>query len=222
MKDWNGVVSEFYQNFNPAIQKLNDKALITQAKNDNRNHLGIDPSSGAPVCAYIGKYGPVVQIGEGKTSKFIKIEEPYMWNTLTLNDLPNLNKFPKLLGQFETHDIYLKKGKFGLYLTCNEKNYKLLSTMDENMSYEDALECINPTKKEDGEKKDATSTNKLIKTIGKYSIRNGPYGHYILYDKIFYSIPKTTVPEDLTEEMCKVIIKLEKEKPKKPYKKKET
>lgn len=224
MQDWNGVVSEFYENFNPAIQKLNDKALITQAKNDNRNHLGLDPASGAPVCAYIGKYGPVVQIGEGKTSKFIKIEEPYTWNTVTLNDLPNLTKFPKLLGKSEEHDIYLKKGKFGLYLTCNEKNYKLLSNHDENMSYEDALECINPTKKEeDGtEKKDATSANKLIKTIGKYSIRNGPYGPYILYDKKFYSIPDTTVPEDLTEEMCKVIIKLAKEKPKKPYKKKET
>lgn len=227
MQDWNGVVSEFYENFNPAIQKLNDKALITQSKNENRNHLGLDPVSNVPVCAYIGKYGPVVQIGEGKTSKFIKIEEPYAWNTLKLEDLPNLTKFPKFLGQYEEHDIYLKKGKFGLYLTCNEKNYKLLSTNDENISYEDALECINPTKTNDGSITGTPNNtnnivNKLIKTIGKYSIRNGPYGPYILYDKKFYSIPDTTVPEDLTEEMCKIIIKLVKEKPKKPYKKKET
>jgi len=56
----------------------------------------------------------------------------------------------------------------------------------------------------------------LINKIDKYTIKNGPYGYYIIYNKKFYNIPKEYDIDKLTKEICDIIIKI----PKKKYVKK--
>ena len=101
---------------------------------------------------------------------------------------------------------------YGYYISHDDKNYKLLENMDENLSLEDAINCI----ENNTNSVNSTTKSSLINKIDKYTIKNGPYGPYIEYEKKFYNIPKEYDNEKLTKENCDTIIKL----PKKTYKKK--
>jgi len=125
-----------------------------------------------------------------------------------------MTKFPKKLGIYNGNDIFVKNGPYGYYLSHNEKNYKLLEGYDENLCLEDGIKCINNnSSSENGE---GTGKSTLIKVIDNYTIKNGPYGYYIQYNKKFFNIPKEYIIEKLTKEECDAIIKI----PKKSYKKK--
>ena len=62
---------------------------------------------------------------------------------------------------------------------------------------------------------DKLKIGRLVKKIDKYTINNGKYGYYIIFNNKFYSIPKDYDVKTLTKEMCDVIIKI----PKKVFKK---
>lgn len=210
---WNDVVSDFYENFKPNVDKLNNKELITKSKNDNKRIIG-KLDDGKILYAYIGKYGPLIQIGDGKDCKYVKIDPKYSVNSITYDDYLTMTKFPKNLGNYNDHDLFIKNGPYGYYLSYNEKNYKLPEGYDENLLLEDAIKIINNNDENNSE---ATLKSTLIKVIDKYSIKNGPYGHYIHYNKKFYNIPKEYVIDNITKEDCEKIIKT----PKKKYNKKE-
>ena len=103
---------------------------------------------------------------------------------------------------------------YGFYISYNEKNYKFLEGYNEELSLEDAINCIN----EKDKVASVTGTENVIEPIkiGEYTIKSGPYGMYITYNKKFYSIPKEYDATKLTKEQCDIIIKI----PKKVYKKK--
>ena len=210
---WDNVVKEFYDEFIPNVDKLNNKDLISKSKNEQKRFLGKNEDN-KPVYAYIAKYGPVIQIGEEKDIKYVKIDDKYSVNTITLNDLKEMTKFPKNLGSFKDKDVLLKNGMYGFYISYNEKNYKFLEGYNEELSLEDAINCIN----EKDKVASVTGTENVIEPIkiGEYTIKSGPYGMYITYNKKFYSIPKEYDATKLTKEQCDIIIKI----PKKVYKKK--
>jgi len=214
---WNNVVSDFYDQFKPSIEKLNNE----KSSDDKKRFLGIDDVSGKNVYAYIAKYGPVVQIGENddKEKKYIKIEEPFKWDTLTIGEIDKLCQFPKNLGDYQDNSVLLKKGQYGFYLSFNSVNYKLINDYDENITLDEAILCIEHKKvgSSDGDSKKSSLNIK----IDKYEIKSGPYGPYILYDKKFYKIDeKKYKPEELTKEQCKTIISDAKSAPKKKFVKK--
>jgi DNA topoisomerase-1 len=201
---WNDVIRDFYDIFIPSVEKLNDKKLILQNNNDKKRFIG-NNDEGLPVYTYIGKYGPLLQIGNDGNIKYIKLDSKYSISSVTIDDYNEITKYPKKMGTYENKDIIIKNGMYGYYISYDDKNYKLLENMDENLSLEDAIKCIENTIK----------TNPVIK-VDKYTIKNGPYGYYIQYEKKFYNIPKEYDIEKLTKENCDIIVKL----PKKTYKKK--
>ena len=209
--EWESVVSEFYNGFIPNVDKLNDKTLISQNNIDKKRFLG-NNEDGKPVYAYIAKYGPVIQIGEGKDIKYVKIDGEYSVNSVKLEDLVNMCKYPKKLGMYEEKEILLKKGMYGLYINYDGKNIKILEGFDENLTLEDGIKCIVESDKK-------SENNSLIKKVDDYLIKNGAYGPYIHYQKKFYKIPDKYVPNDLTKENILEIIKVSKNSPKKTYKK---
>jgi DNA topoisomerase-1 len=199
------VIDQFYKGFEPNILKLNDKEMITNNNNDKKRLVGTN-ENGCNVYAYIAKYGPVFQIGEGKNAKYVKIESNYSVDKVTMDDFIILSKYPRVIGQYEENDIIVKKGMYGVYLSYKGKNFKMFEGCKEDI--DDAIKCINGNEKSEENKS-------LIKKIDKYEIKNGPYGYYILYNKKFFSIPKTYDIEVLSKADCDVIVKL----PKKIYKK---
>ena len=211
--NWNDVVGDFYEKFKPGVDKLNSKELISKCKDERKRMIGKNVE-GIPLYAYIAKYGPVIQVGDGKDCKYVKIDPKYSVNTITYEDYLDMVKFPKKLGIYNGNDIFVKNGPYGYYLSHNEKNYKLLEGYDENLLLEDGIKCINNnSSSENGE---GTGKSTLIKVIDNYTIKNGPYGYYIHYNKKFFNIPKEYIIEKLTKEECDAIIKI----PKKAYKKK--
>ena len=204
--DWKSIIKNFYDQFIPNVNKLDDKTLISKNYDDKKRFLG-DNEEGKPVYAYIGKFGPVIQIGKDKDVKFIKLDPEYSINTVTLEDLKSVSKYPLLLGSHNGNDVVVKKGMYGFYISYNSENFKLLEGFDENLNLEDAIKCIQV--KSEGAKG-------LIKSIGEYLIKNGQYGPYIEFKKKFFKIPKNYDTENLTKEDCDAIIKL----PKTTYKKK--
>jgi DNA topoisomerase-1 len=225
---WNIVVGEFYNKFEPNIEKLNDKSLIAQSKDERKRFIGKLEESGEDVYSYIGKYGPLLQIGiDGtKNMKFIKLDTEYSINTVTMEDVKVIMKFPRNIGSYKGKDIIMKKGMYGIYLSYDGQNYKLLENMDENIGLEDCIKCIDvkngKTSNGGNIEKNSENTNdnksNIILNLGKYIVKNGPYGPYIHYDKKFYKIGKNYNPSELTIELCEKIIK----EPKKDYKKKDS
>jgi DNA topoisomerase-1 len=203
--EWVRVIDDFYNDFEPSIIKLNDKEYIS--KNDKKRFLG-NNKEGKPVYAYIAKYGPVFQIGDKqKEIKYIKIDNNFSVNSVTIDDLYKISEYPKILGDYKDNNILLKKGIYGLYLTHNDINYKLLENMNDEITLEEAIQCII---NEDDKPKSI-----LLKKIDNYIIKNGQYGPYIHHNNKFYNIPKDYDLDKLTKEDCNKIIKI----PKKVYKK---
>ena len=58
--EWSAMIKEFYFKFDPEISK----AIEFGEKFVGTRNLGIDPKSGKNVYVRIGRYGPMVQIGE--------------------------------------------------------------------------------------------------------------------------------------------------------------
>jgi DNA topoisomerase-1 len=200
---WTNVVKNFYDMFIPNVEKLNDKELILKNRNDKKRLLGVDNDKN--VYAYIGKFGSVFQLGDGKDATYIKLDDSLSVDTVTLNDFKNSKIYPKVLGNYLDKEIFIKKGPYGYYLFYDNVNYKIPNS-DENINLDESIEII----------KNYKNNNEHEKLIdNKYKIKNGQYGYYILYNKKFYNIPKEYDIEKLDKEQCEIIIKL----PKKAYKK---
>lgn len=204
--EWSSIIQDFYDQFIPNVNKLDDKSLISKNYDDKKRFLG-DNEEGKPVYAYIGKYGPVIQIGKDKDVKFVKLDPEYSINTVSLEDLKSTTKYPLVLGSHNGKDVVVKKGMYGFYISYDSGNFKLLEGYDENLDLESAIKCI---ESKSGEKKGIT------RNIDKYAIKSGPYGPYIEFNKKFFKIPKNYDIDKLTKEECDAIIKL----PKTTYKKK--
>jgi DNA topoisomerase-1 len=148
---------------------------------------------GKNVYAYVAKYGPVIQIGDDKKDiNYFKLDAEYNVETVSMEDLEYIMKYPCTLGQHNNNDIILKKGMYGVYLSYNGQNYKIDKEKDGEISLEEAINLINNDENGSG--------SKLLKKVGSYKIMNGKYGAYIEHKKKFYKIPKNKSFEMLTKE----------------------
>jgi DNA topoisomerase-1 len=216
--EWTQAVSEFYSMFHPKVELLNSTPS-QKSVNNKKRIVGMN-DNGKNIYAYIAKYGPVLQIGEDndKEKKYIKLDEKFNVETVTLDDIQSMIKFPKHLGKHKESDIVIKNGPYGYYLVYNGKNYKIPTEFNELLTLEEAIQCIENTYikehvdpdtsgiSNDNNTETIQSVNKNVKSIGDYHIKIGKYGPYILYNGKFYKIKNEYVPENLTEEDCVKIV----------------
>lgn len=212
-KEWTGLMHDFYENFEPQVEKtLADKS----GHKAGERQLGIDPQSGRPVFVKIGRYGPMVQIGQaGDEEKpvFATMKKGQSTETLTLEEALELFKLPRTLGEFEDKEVSVGAGRFGPYIKHDGKYVSLPKDEDPlKVSLEKAVELI--LAKREAEAK------RFIKSFEEdpeMEILNGPYGPYISYKKMNYRLPKDKKESaaGLTFDECMKIINAETEKPKK-------
>lgn len=212
-KEWTGLMHDFYKNFEPQVEKtLADKS----GHKAGERQLGIDPQSGRPVFVKIGRYGPMVQIGQaGDEEKpvFATMKKGQSTETLTLEEALELFKLPRTLGEFEDKEVSVGAGRFGPYIKHDGKYVSLPKDEDPlKVSLEKAVELI--LAKREAEAK------RFIKSFEEdpeMEILNGPYGPYISYKKKNYRLPKDKKESaaGLTFDECMKIINAETEKPKK-------
>lgn len=217
---WNQVINDYYNTFHPNVEKLKSSGPSLTKNQNEKRCIGQD--DGKNVYVYNAKYGPVFQIGEDKSKdkKYIKLGEGQNIETVSMEEYliqKDNENYPRVLGQHNGKDVLLKKGKFGFYICYNDINYKLKEGMDENLTFEQAQQCMYIQSSVSIPEIDNADNNlpvqnlnggleMLPRKLGKYIIKNGPYGPYVQLDKVFASIPQTKNPSELTEEECKELI----------------
>lgn len=199
---WEQVMKDFYGNFKKTI----DEKESSVQKEDylQVREIGIDPKSGKPVSARVGRFGPFVQIGtkdDEEKPKFVAIPDHLNMDTITLDEALFLFTLPRVVGVDKNGDeIKANIGRFGPYLQVKSKYYSLKTDDPYTVDLARAEEII----KELDEAKEKST----IKTFDKEKIQIlvGQYGPYIKQGRKNFKIPKGVEANDLTLEQCLEII----------------
>jgi len=122
--NWVTVLKNFYDMFEPIINNLkNDLKNILNNNNDVNNKL-LGKLNNNEIYLGSGKYGPYIKIF--KNNKWIyKSLNDLNPEKITLEDAYELLQFPRKIGKIDNKLVTLNKGKYGLYLIFNEKNYSI-------------------------------------------------------------------------------------------------
>lgn len=201
LKEWSKVIKEFYGPFHKQVLHTEKKA----EKFSGERLLGKDPQSGRNVYAKIGRFGPMIQIGEAEDTEkpvFASMRKDQGLETISLQDALDLFKLPRVVGEFESKEMVAAAGRFGPYIRHDGSFYSLGKADDPMTVTQDrAIEVI--LEKRD---KDAKKLIKEFAEDAQMKILNGRWGPYIAVGKENYKIPKGTEPASLTFEQVKKII----------------
>lgn len=201
--EWHAEIGDFYDRFHPAVEAALNVRLEHKV---GERVLGTDPATGKPVSVKIGRFGPLVQIGDADSEekpRFASLLKGQSLATITLEEALELFAFPRVLGDFEGAEVSVAIGRFGPYIKHDNKFVSIPKNLaPEEVTLEQAVELI--------VNKRAEEANRELKTFDEepdLKVLNGRYGPYISFNKANYKIPKSVAdPSALTLEECKEII----------------
>jgi DNA topoisomerase-1 len=201
-QEWSNMLNSFYHPFHERVEHT----METAGRVKGEHVLGTDPESGKPVVARLGRFGPMVQIGNSEDEekpRFARLRTNQSIETITLDEAMELFKLPRKIGLFEGEEVVVNIGRFGPYAQHAGKFYSLKKEMD---PYAVELDEVAPLI-EEKRKAQAESTIKIFEKE-KIKILKGPYGPYIKQGLRNYKIPKEKLETaaDLTIEEVKAII----------------
>ncbi len=209
---WNQMISDFYKTFHRQITETTDNA----GKFSGEKKLGLDPVSGKNVFVKVGRFGPVVQIGDTESDekpRFAGLRKNQSMETITLEEALKLFDFPRILGEYEEKEVSVAIGRFGPYVKHNNAFYSLQKTDDPAViEIERAIELI--------EAKREKATQSVIREFEQepeLKVLNGRYGPYISFKKKNFKIPKGTDAATLSLKDCMKIIEDPENTPKKRF-----
>jgi len=199
---WNSMIGEFYHPFHNQIESILEKS----GKVSGEKLLGQDPATGENVFVKIGRYGPMVQVGNAESDakpRFASLKKGQSIESITLEEALELFRLPRPLGGFESADVVVATGRFGPYIRHNSLFYSLPKEIDPlTVTLEQATGIILAKRKSDSQKVMAEFSD------GDRQIRvmNGRFGAYLTCGGENYKIPKGTDTKHLTLEECRKII----------------
>ena len=203
-KEWTELMDSFYQGFHPLVAKANE---TRSERRPGERLLGQDPKTGLNVFVKIGRFGPVVQMGETNKDaeekpRFADLGAKLSIDTITLEQALELFKLPRTVGDFESIPVVIGQGRFGPYVLHNKKYASI--PKDKNpltMTLSDSVLLILAKRKAELEK--------IIKKWDEepeMQVLNGRFGPYVAYKGKNYKIAKTTDPATLSLEDCHALI----------------
>ena len=199
---WVSVIDSFYTDFHPTIVAANSLRLEHKV---GERILGDDPKTGRPVSVKIGRYGPIIQIGQPSDEEkplFASLPKEQSMSSITLEEALKLFELPRTLGEYEGGSVIANVGKFGPYIRHDNKFVSIPKTQTpQTITLEEAIELIEQKRQEDN--------NRLIKRYdedAELEVLNGRYGAYIAYKKKNYKLPKGTEASELSYTDCMRII----------------
>ncbi len=202
----NVMLEKFYQPFHKLIENSGgiDRSQVAQA-----TPVGTDPKTGKMIFARIGRFGPMLQLGEAKNPdgtdadekpQFAPMPKGLRVDTVTLEDALKAFQLPRLVGQ--TQDglpIKANIGRFGPYIQVDKLFVSIKPLDPHTITLEEALELYAAKLKAEAEKN--------ISDFGDgIKVLNGRYGPYITDGSKNAKIPKDTDPKTITHEQAKQMI----------------
>jgi len=202
---WNKMVGEFYKPFHDSVEHTLENA--ERAKGERE--LGTDSESGKPVIARMGRYGPMVQIGnvdDEEKPRFAKLKATQSIETITLDQAMDLFKLPLNLGEHEGKEVSANIGRFGPYIKWGEQFISIPKGEEPTeVDLPRAIEIIKAKQVEEA-------------PIGHYEGKpitkgKGRFGPFIKWNDLFINIPRAYDFDNLTQQDCNELIgkKIEKE-----------
>ncbi|MEY3237426.1 MAG: topoisomerase [Bacteroidota bacterium] len=213
---WTAMLHKFYDPFHKNVADT----LEHSERATGERELGIHPVSGKKIIARIGRFGPMIQVGDeqvdGEKPQFASLQKDQSIGSITLEEALELFKMPRTLGEFEELVVKANVGRFGPYI----QHGKMFASIPKeespmNITYERAVEIILEKRESDA--------NKLIKSFTEQEdmqLLNGRWGPYLKIGKNNFKLPKGTEAEKLTYDECITISKNQPKGKKKPVKKK--
>ncbi len=195
---WSKMVGDFYKPFHEDVEHTLENA--ERAKGERE--LGTDPTSGKPVFARMGRYGPMVQIGvqdEEEKPRFAKLNATQSIETITLDQALELFKLPLTLGEHKDQEVSVNIGRFGPYVKFGDQFISIPRGEDlSEIDLKRAIEIINAKEIEDA-------------PIGYYNEKpitkgKGRFGPFIKWNNLFINVPKAYNFDTLAQKDCNELI----------------
>jgi DNA topoisomerase-1 len=179
--EWAKMMNDFYNHFHPNVQNVEKNA----ERESGERILGVDPKSGKQVSVRLGKFGPMVQIGEAddENKQFASLRTEQNISTVTLEDALNLFLLPKNLGIYKGEEVEVNNGRFGPYVRFGKVFISLPKGEEPlDVTLERAQELID-------------EKNQADAPIGQYKGMDvqkgvGRFGPFIKWNGIFINVSK--------------------------------
>ncbi|MDA3881876.1 MAG: type I DNA topoisomerase [Bacteroidales bacterium] len=187
--DWQKMIRSFYSSFHPTVEKT----LEHSERGDGERILGNDPESGKQISVRIGKFGPMVQMGDSESEEkpvYASLPQGQLIETITLDEAAEIIKHGnegRLLGQDAKtgKNIYAKVGRFGPFVqlgTSDDKEKRYVSLLKGQTPESITLD-------------QAQFLLQLPRTLGEFEGKNvvaniGRFGPYVMHNSKFVSLQK--------------------------------
>jgi DNA topoisomerase-1 len=206
LQEWTKMLHSFYSPFHSEVETT----LETAERATGERLLGLDPATGKNVYTKVGKFGPLVQIGEldeEEKPRYTSLMRTQSVATITLADALELFKLPFQLPDFEGKEVMIGVGRFGPYVKWGESFISLPKNEEPlSVTYDRAVEIIKQKMDDDAP---IAHYEGLGVTKGK-----GRFGPFIKWNDLFINIPAKGYDFDnLSQEDINTLIgkKVEKE-----------
>lgn len=181
-EEWKEMLTGFYSHFHPKIEDVEENA--DRATGDRL--LGVDPKTGKNVHARIGRFGPMIQIGETEDEEkpiFASLLANQNIATISLEEALELFKLPFDLHSYEGKPVSVGVGRFGPYVKWGD-------TFISIGKGEDPL-AVDQAKAEELIKEKQLADAPIATYQGEPVTKGvGRFGPFIKYKSIYVNVPK--------------------------------
>lgn len=209
-QNWEDMIGSFYGKFHKSVEET--EQVSRQDINSSRL-IGVHPVNGKNITARLGRFGPLVQIGEAddEEKQFASMKKGQFIENITMEEALELFKLPRDIGMFEDKKMVAAVGRFGPYVRHDGAFYSLGKEQDPlSITEAEAIELI-----ENKREADAKKHIKSFEENPEIQILNGRWGPYIKLGKDNFKIPKGKEAESLTYAETLEIIEAQPDAPKK-------
>lgn len=203
--EWSSMIDGFYKPFHQTIEHT----MGTAERASGERELGIDEPTGKKIIARMGKFGPMVQIGDNsgeEKPRYAKLKSGQSIETISLHEAQELFKLPKTIGEYNGQELAVNLGRFGPYVKYGDAFVSI--PRGENIDDIDvtrAIEIIN--EKEQADAPIAAYEGAPV-TKGK-----GRFGPFIKWKDLYINVTKAYDFDNLTQADCEdmIVKKMDKE-----------
>ena len=177
---WQEMLDKFYSGFHHSV----DDALVNSSKASGERLLGQDTASEKNVYVKLGKFGPMVQMGDSSDEekpKYARLKSTQSIDTITFEEAMELFKLPRKVGEYENKEVSIGIGRFGPYIRFNNQFISIPKGEEPlEISLERTIELI--------EQKRKTDQDRAPRSLGEHEgkeifVAVGRFGPYIKYDE---------------------------------------
>ncbi|MBC7616836.1 MAG: type I DNA topoisomerase [Pedobacter sp.] len=208
LQEWTNMLHSFYTPFHSEVENTLENA----DRANGERLLGIDPVSSKNVYAKVGRYGPLVQIGEisddenADKPRYASLSKTQSVGTVSLEEALDQFKLPFQLEDYDGKEVSVGVGRFGPYVKWGDAFISIPKNEDPlTVDIQRAIEIINEKVTADAP---VAEYDQLPVTKG-----TGRFGPFIKWNNLFINVPKAYNFEQLSQKDINELIekKIEKE-----------